>query len=207
MPSLPLFVVGKLTAALLNGVVNAVNPMGQSFVLPSSAAVGSGSAATSTLGNVTYSAASSVSLNGIFTSAYNHHTVKLQVDSVSATLTITAVFRLAGVDVTSANYDLEVLQGQSAVAAAAAGTAAAAWTVSAITGTLHDVTLELNNPAIASATYGTAFSSSIQNPSTAPGVAVRGISHRLPAAYDGITFIFTGGTATGSARDIGTNKG
>src|SRR4051812_23277948 len=106
---------GKITAALWNAVVALVNKQGLTSVIPTSVA-GSG-VAVGAAGVVTFTAATVVNINGCFTSSYDSYLVVVDVPTTSATLTITGVFRLAGTDVTTANYDLEVLQGASAVAA------------------------------------------------------------------------------------------
>lgn len=195
----------KITATFINLIVAQVNKQGITSVVPTSVA-GTG-VTVGASGKVSFTASSSVSLNGCFTSNFDNYRVTLEVPTVSATLTITGVLRASGTNDTAANYDLEVLQGTSATAAAAAAAAQASWGLNGgVTGTIHDITLELKRPALALPTYGTEIAMVTQNPQTAPGVAIRAISHRSSTAYDGITFTFTGGTGTGVARVFGWNN-
>jgi hypothetical protein len=55
--------------------VAALNTMGLRNVVPSSVVVGSGSATVNANGQVSFTAASSISLNGVFTSTYNHYRI------------------------------------------------------------------------------------------------------------------------------------
>lgn len=195
----------KITAAITNSIIGVVNAQGLTSVIPTSVA-GSG-VSVGAAGKVTFTAATSVSVNGCFTSTYDNYRIMLEVPTVSATVTLTANLRSAGADTTAANYDLEVLQGTSSTAAAAQAAAGASWSVNGgVTGTVHDITFELKRPALALPTYGTLFSMVTQNPQTAPGVAVRGLSHRLSTAYDGFTITPTGGTITGTIRIYGYNN-
>lgn len=195
----------KITAAITNAIIGVVNAQGLTSVIPTSVA-GTG-VSVGAAGKVTFTAATAVSVNGCFTSTYDNYRVVIEVPTVSATVTLTGVLRAAGTDATAANYDLEVLQGTSATAAAAQAAAAASWGLNGgVTGTIHDITLEIKKPFVAAPTYGTAFSMVTQNPQTAPGVAVRGISHRLSTSYDGFTITPTGGTITGTIRIYGYNN-
>jgi hypothetical protein len=58
---------------------------GLAKIVPSSVAVGSGSGSASALGTVTFSGASSVSLNGCFSSAYENYRIVINVTSASGT--------------------------------------------------------------------------------------------------------------------------
>ena len=74
---------------------------GLAKIVPSSVAVGSGTGSSDSLGNVTFTTVSSVSLNGCFSSAYTNYQVILNVKG-SGTLGISARLR-AGTD-SSASY-------------------------------------------------------------------------------------------------------
>jgi hypothetical protein len=74
-------------------------------VVPTSVAVGSGSGSADSLGTVTFSGASSVSLNGIFTSTYENYRIKV-VLTTSGNATVSTRYRASNSDITSANYDL-----------------------------------------------------------------------------------------------------
>jgi hypothetical protein len=58
---------------------------GLAKIVPTSVTVGSGSGSASALGTVTFSGCSSVSLNGVFSSAYNNYKVLVNVNSIDST--------------------------------------------------------------------------------------------------------------------------
>jgi hypothetical protein len=75
---------------------------GLAKIVPSSVAVGSGTGSASALGTVTFSGASSVSLNGVFTSAYENYKITYY-STASADTDLLIRFRNAGTDTTT-NY-------------------------------------------------------------------------------------------------------
>ena len=83
--------------------IGTLNAMGLKNVVPASVVVGSGSATTNANGTVTFSGASSVSLNGVFTSAYANYAIVF--DAVpSANGQAWFRYRAANSDVTTTNY-------------------------------------------------------------------------------------------------------
>jgi hypothetical protein len=85
---------GKITAALFNSYT------GQQQVIPTSVVGGTLSAG----GTVAFSGATTVSINGCFTTKYDNYVLVLVVSSSSAAVSITAEMRNAGADFTGANY-------------------------------------------------------------------------------------------------------
>jgi hypothetical protein len=83
--------------------VAALNTMGLRNVVPTSVVVGSGSATTNANGLVTFSAASSISLNGVFNSTYNHYKIIAKFHG-STTTGVSFRWRSAGTDRTVAAY-------------------------------------------------------------------------------------------------------
>jgi hypothetical protein len=73
-------------------------------VQPTSVAVAGGSATANALGLVSFTTATSVSLNGVFTSAYNSYRMLIRVPNTSSGASLTFRFRNAGTDNTSNNY-------------------------------------------------------------------------------------------------------
>ena len=74
---------------------------GSKLVVPTSVAVGSGSASINTAGQVSFSGASSVSLNDVFSSTYDNYKVIFKLTAGGNTITLR--LRASGSDVTS-NY-------------------------------------------------------------------------------------------------------
>ena len=88
--------------------INRLNPdypdAGLVQVVPTSVTVGSGSGSVDGNGAVTFSGASSVSLNNCFTSTYDNYHIKVLV-TTSGNATVSSRLRASGSDITTANYN------------------------------------------------------------------------------------------------------
>jgi hypothetical protein len=73
-------------------------------VVPTSVAVGSGSGSVDSIGNVTFTGASSISLNGCFTSTYDNYRIIINLETTSSGTTSSLRFRASGTDNSSSNY-------------------------------------------------------------------------------------------------------
>jgi hypothetical protein len=77
---------------------------GLRMVVPTSVAVGSGTGSVDAIGNVTFTTASSISLNGCFDGTYDDYVIKVILTSVSATMSLNMRLRVSGADNSSSNY-------------------------------------------------------------------------------------------------------
>ena len=80
------------------------NVPGMKLLVPSSVAVGSGSGSVATQGTVSFSGASSVSVNDVFSTTYNNYLVQF-VGTQSAAVGLTLRLRVSGADNTNSNYN------------------------------------------------------------------------------------------------------
>lgn len=180
---------------------------GTVIVVPTSVAVGSGSGSVATTGKVTFSLASTVSVNGCFTSTYENYLV---IASFSHSTSANASMRLraSGTDDSSANYDLQALSGSSSTASAAQVLAATSWGLTGINSTQENHTIEFDSPQLATATLGELRGRAYVNPLTSSvGVGYRMLQHRSSTAFDGFSIIASAGTISGSIRVYGYNNG
>ena len=76
---------------------------GLAKIVPSSVAVGSGTGSADSLGTVTFSGCSSVSLNGVFSSTYENYKLLIRINSANSTPALYCRLRVSGTD-TSTNY-------------------------------------------------------------------------------------------------------
>jgi hypothetical protein len=173
------------------------NTPGARLVVPTSVAVGSGSGSVGTSGTVTFSGASSVSLNGCFTSTYDNYLILCDF-TASGNISISARMRLAGVDASTSSYTRQGLIGDTT-------TASASQTINATSSTLafggnarNNFKFELFAPAIAQRTTGIVY-----NAEQAPALRINTFYHDVATAYDGATFITSAGTMTGTIRVYG----
>ena len=86
--------------------IGTLNAMGLKNVVPTSVVIGSGSATTNSNGLVTFSGATSVSLNGVFTGTYRNYKIvaKYRNSTNSNTTAIQLRMRASGTDYTSGDW-------------------------------------------------------------------------------------------------------
>lgn len=77
---------------------------GLAKIVPSSVAVGSGTGSADSLGTVTFTTVSSVSLNGVFSSTYTNYRIVVMLDASAASAEFDMRMRVSGSDNSSANY-------------------------------------------------------------------------------------------------------
>lgn len=154
--------------------------------------------ATLSGGQVTFSAAATVSINGCFTSAYD--TYDLVWYSTNATdQEIRFRMRLAGTDNSASSYEYQWTTGASTTVSTVRSTAQAQGLITRNLGTVSLATMRLTAPALAANTATRSYGIST------PGINVFDISshHAVATAYDGITLIPGVGTLTGTVRIYG----
>jgi len=122
-------------------------------IVPSSVAVGSGSGSASALGTVTFSGASSVALDGVFSSTYTNYLIKFNATSLaSGDADLAVYFRSgSGTDVTTNNVS-EILIQYSTSISANESTVARFGATSANYSTFSNYTLQVSNPNLSTTT-------------------------------------------------------
>ena len=172
---------------------------GQFVIYPTSVA----NATVGADGQLSVSAASSFSANGCFTSLYDTYRISLNLQ-LSANTEMTVRLRLAGADISTANYnDVRVYSTTtSAISQALAATAFRLSIAPGGTSGWLQGEVRFIAPALTSATgYNSDVSSAVGNTAMAQS-RVTG-HHSLSTAYDGFSVIATSGTITGTATILG----
>ena len=95
-------VANAYTKSETDGVAAAA--AGLRMVVPTSVAVGSGSGSVDAIGNITFSGASSISINGCFSSTYDHYKMIITIDSISAANALQGRLRASGTDLSTTVY-------------------------------------------------------------------------------------------------------
>jgi hypothetical protein len=171
---------------------------GSKLVVPTSVAVGSGSGSVGTSGAVTFSGASSVSLNGCFSSTYDTYLVTGYIEA-SATDTLNFRVRLSGTDNSSANYNYQELRAESTAVLGARTTGASTFKLGVSESNNRNYfNLWLTN--IAKAQNSIIVSEYTRGE---PGMYFEKGAHLVTTAYDGFTVYPTSGTVTGTIRVYG----
>jgi len=170
-------------------------------VVPTSAAVGSGSATfSSTTGFVTVTGASSVSLNGVFTATYNNYFINLNLLSVAGTPIPTFRVRAAGTDLTSSTYSYASLYIDATTLGFFFGSnSATSIQINQTNTTSGMYAINLNSPFL-SARTGLTYSSA------ANGIASGGGAVLNTTSYDGFTITTPTSTLTGTISVYGYNQ-
>jgi hypothetical protein len=173
---------------------------GMRLVVPTSVAVGSGSGSVGTSGTVTFSGASSVSLNGCFTSIYDNYKILINISSASASSSVFMRLRASGTDNSGATVYQRSGYASTPSSLSNSYAAASSWFVGALNnGVSQKVPMEILDPfkTIATAGYLTTFDQPTNNSNGLNMVHIDGTS------FDGFT-LFTGtGTITGTVSVYG----
>jgi hypothetical protein len=151
-------------------------------------------------GEVSFSAAATLSVNGCFTSTYDAYMI-WAVFSASVDAAIPLRLRSAGTDASAANYDFQELVVSNATTTQGRATSQTSGRF-AYTSTDTFVTINIQNPALAAITYY--FTNVVYGPGiTLVSVAGR---HTPATAYDGFSIIPSSGNITGKLRVYGLKK-
>jgi hypothetical protein len=172
--------------------------MGLVKVIPTSVA-GSG-VSLSSVGTVTFSAASTASINGCFSALYQNYKIEISITTSNQT-TLQYRFRTAGSDNSTANYSNQALVADSTTVSAARSTSQTIGDLGQMVLTdLSFFDITLYSP------FDTAKTGMlVQNGSFVGEAYMRNQVSIMKAStsFDGITLIPTAGTITGTARVYG----
>lgn len=183
---------------------------GLAKIVPSSVAVGSGTGSADSLGTVTFTTASSVSLNGCFSSTYQNYRIMFNITAVTADNLIRVKLRKSGTDNSSTAY----INGGTGITTG--GVTAAIYHTATTAGWIlgecdlgnnlpyYSISLDFFKPFDTSQTVGNSLVSSI----TSGGEFYSQFSsnfHTVSDSYDGMSFIATAGNITGKVSVYGYN--
>lgn len=164
------------------------------LIKPTSIAQTGTSASINTDGSVSFTACSTLSLNGVFSATYDNYTVVIRSVASSATA-INVRLRNSGIDATGSNYLYELFETTGLVADGTTYTQDKCRVCNASTGGNGDV-VNLYGPYLAQPTLIRNTGVSSQNGAGMVDVTAR---HGLSTEYDGFTF-FPDSPATISGR-------
>ena len=173
-------------------------------MVPTSVAVGSGTGTANALGQVTFSGASSVSLNGVFTSACLNYKMVCQY-TVSTGQDTRIRLRASGSDnSTASSYVVQSnISTNGTVSGDDVANSSAAINFNAATTLINVLSQEFFNPQIAGAT---AILGSAMNNVNGGYFTVSGCTHNQTVSYDGFTLFGSSGTMTGTVSVYGYNQ-
>ena len=173
-------------------------------IVPTSVAVGSGSATTSANGLVTFTGASSISLNGVFSATYNNYCFKFSTSAISTTNNILFRLRSAGSDTSTSTYLQSSLISSDNTASASYETATSLELMFSTRSANADtmVNVELQNPFLAVFTNYQTRSWHIAN-SQAWLQYLKGGYQSGATSFDGMSIVCSTGNITGRVSVYG----
>jgi hypothetical protein len=126
-------VANTYTQSQVDGLIDAAP--GMKLLTPTSIAVGSGSGSVGSTGTVTFTSASSVSLNGVFSATYNRYYVAF--DGIGSTTQQELAFRFLDntTPYTTGNHKTQQLYAASTSVSAVRSTTATSWPIGAVIST------------------------------------------------------------------------
>lgn len=182
-------------------------PSGLVPVIPTSVTVGSGNSSVSSSGVVSFTSASSIKLNGVFTSAYRNYKLICSITGTSVSQAINVRFSTGGTDDSSSIYAYAATYsggGSTSVITEqnAGSTSLANVTVPYTTNNNAMLIMELVNPFLPQATMGDYMG---HNYRPSQGIEVRhgGFTTYSTTSYDGANIIANSGNITGNVQVLG----
>lgn len=201
---IPLFAVGqKITASLLNSIIGGVNQTALSGIVPTSVA-GTG-VTVSPNGKVTFTNASSVSLNGVFSGSFDNY--RITWNSPTRTAAVSTAFRLrnAGVDATGTSYDYVkgVDSGTSRSVTGSSSNTNFPIDHGIAASILSNGVMDIFGPALTGSVTGV-INCAVLASSACYSTQIS-FANELTSTFDGFTMFLTSGTWSGTLRVYGYN--
>jgi hypothetical protein len=198
---------GQLLRADGSGAAAWATPTGSGLVqiVPTSVAVGSGSGSVSATGAVTFTGASSVSINNCFSATYNNYLITLECNAGSGNY-VNFRLRAAGTDATGSNYSWGFVNTTNGAAAfQLAGSGATSSNITRPSASGRSITsFTIFNAPLAQETIWSGTLSYNDGATVAIAGAMGGI-HAVSTAYDGFTLIHAT-SITGTVRIYGLSN-
>jgi hypothetical protein len=167
-------------------------------IVPSSVAVGSGSGSANANGAVTFTGASSVSLNDVFSATYDNYKIILKITSAAAgNPDITMRLRIGGADNSTSNYAYQAIVGTYGASAIAGGsTGNSSFPIGGVS-TVFNMSVDLISPFLTESTIvlGSTLSQGAAG-------AFNG-SFRATTSFDSFSFIASSSNITGTISVYG----
>lgn len=177
---------------------------GLTQIIPSSIAVGSGSGSVSSGGAVTFSGASSVSLNEIFTTSYdNYYCIMRFTTSTGAELRTR--LRNAGSDNSTTNYVHQFMEAGATSVSGFRGTGQTSFYIGYSDGGTNTIMMDLIDPKSTQPTG--LFTRNIRNYASTPFLMIGSTGFNATTSFDGATIYPSSGTISGIIRIYGYKNG
>jgi hypothetical protein len=168
---------------------------------PTSVDVAGGTASIRSFGAVDFSAATSLSLNGVFSSTYdNYFIVFKHTTTATSSLVLRGRLRVAGTDASGSDYISQSITISGTSVASSRETENASRISTSDPSLVNADAIHVYGPNLAAPT---AFASTNVRSLSSAAIADRSSTHGLSTGYDGITFFPLDGNITGMVTVYG----
>lgn len=184
--------------------IGTLNAMGLKNVVPSSVVVASGSATVNGNGLVTFSGATSIALDGIFSSTYTNYKIVINANVATGENWIELRLRSGGSTITSANYAYTIRRGESGgtISTDNSGQVNALTAVSGPNAGGNTHTFDINNPFLLTFTNWFGQSESVLSAGTF-NMATFGGMYKAATSANGIIINPQGSNLNGTIQCFG----
>jgi len=195
---------GKITAAIQNAIIGQVNAQGLTGVVPTSVA-GTG-VALGANGKVTFTAATSISVNTAFTATYDHYFLLLDCPAIATAANLLLRLRAAGTDLSTSSYGYGGTSNTATASSVSTGITTGFYLTRNPVGAIQaSGVVEVFAPQLA--VVKRIHSKVMTTNSTYITADTVGGNNNSSIAYDGFTLVNDGGFAmTGTLRIYGRNN-
>ena len=152
-----------------------------------------------------FSAVSSVSVDGCFTSEFDNYRVLATITTTSAGMNILGRLRASGTDSSAADYSRNLILLSNGSVSGNRATGQSSWELVNIgSGQRSTMDATVFAPNLAAKTsMRQSFGPNVDSPGTQTRYGLNGFDHSLTSAYDGITLLTSTGTITGTVSIYG----
>jgi len=154
-------------------------------------------------GTVTFSAASSVSLNGVFSSTYTNYRIVFNVEHTVGLVVLYLRLRVSGTDATGANYNYQSLSADNTISGGRSQNQTSTEIALISISVGNNGSTDIYRPFLANPT---SFVGHIISAYNSPYGRTYFSEHTPSTSYDGFTIFVSSGTITGNISVYGYNK-
>jgi hypothetical protein len=193
-----------LTQGSASSIYRTIGSTGLVKIVPSSVAVGSGTGSVDSLGTVTFSGVSSISLNNAFSATYKNYRIILSFNTSTAVVGTRFRLRASGTDNTSSNYYIAAISKDSSVSTINNENAdpTTSYRIGTAANNFSSMSLEIHNPFASDYTSMHNITGALSNTNESHWFTGGG-GFSGTTSFDGITFFLDSGTLTGTISIYG----
>ena len=195
-----------LSLASASSTYQTIAKTGLVEITPSTVSVSGGSGSISATGAVSFTSASAISLNDVFSTSYDSYFITSTLTGSTTNAYAQLRLRVSGTDASGSDYVWGFIATNSGgTSFTLAGSGATSSNITRPSTTDSIVSLTIGNPFLTKKTIWSGTTSYNDGATVTPAAAVGG-AHSLTTSYTGFSLIAASGTITGTISIYGYNK-